>query len=617
MGKGQRQRVPACAACTHNCLLFHPTKPTSPTSFFKIITKQRYLTSLNIPPAFSSTVSHLLNKKITLNDSSEHQWKVKVSEVNGSFVFKEGWRDFSLDHGLDIGYLVLFNYIKDLHFDVKIYGLSACEKLDFPRNRNQKKRSRGRSGSPVRDGKLVRQSPNALVVSKHHVPKMKSQCRKVALVESQNAKESGQLMCISDPCFSTSREFDKSHGVDGNMKIANGDLEVFNVDYGSHIFENDAIVCSKYTSEEVFSMGAALDIYELEMAGRNTYLGEADKSSYDNTATLKIEENKDNKAIMSNEEDQECLFSKGLESDQAAISKKESVLHNGGFCNAKQKLNGFSNPLDAQIHNDEMKEVPVDMTPKLCGPMDKLKVKGLLKENKRELDHYSDTFIQDNESHFKTGDPLMSNGEALECQFFKGLESGQAAINKKESATHMGVFCNTKQNGEIKKLAVDVTPILYSSTDKLNLTGDVPKTLNEELVTFDEWEATGLPKEIKEELSSDISNLDNESHFKTAPPLSCEVPDDNVYLKLPKSLPLTCREKVLQKRKKIVLLQDQQRRLWPVFYHEQPQLQILAHGWFEFSRANNIQPGDECIFEAQPEPGNKPKHILSVRIVHK
>jgi len=248
----------------------------------------------------------MVNKKINLNDSSGQQWKVKVSEVNGSFVFGEGWSSFSLGLGLKVGYLLVFNYIKDLHFDVKIYDTSACEKLGFSKKRDQKKRSRGKIVSPVRDGILVRQEPNA--------PKMKRQCSEVDLDLPQNSKESGQLMHISDhcedPCNSKSLEFDQSHGDDGTMKIENGDLKVSNVDYESNIFEKDAMTCSKDTMfEGIFSTEVALDISELEKSGRSVSLGEAETSRYGKTSNLKIEENK---AILSNMEAQECQFSKGL-----------------------------------------------------------------------------------------------------------------------------------------------------------------------------------------------------------------------------------------------------------------------------------------------------------------
>jgi len=66
----------------------------------------------------------------------------------------------------------------------------------------------------------------------------------------------------------------------------------------------------------------------------------------------------------------------------------------------------------------------------------------------------------------------------------------------------------------------------------------------------------------------------------------------------------------------VVFLRDPLRRLWPVFYHEKLHLQVLAHGWLDFCRANNIQPKDECIFEAEVDPECRSKHILSVHIVH-
>ncbi|XP_022636324.1 B3 domain-containing protein Os12g0592300 isoform X2 [Vigna radiata var. radiata] len=375
---GEEHGVSVCAACTHNCLLFHQTKQTSPTSFFKFITRQDYLTTLCIPPAFSGIVASMVNKKINLNDSTGQQWKVKVSEVNGSFAFGEGWSLFSSGHGLKVGYLLVLNYIKDLHFDVKIYDTSACEKLGLPRKRNQKKRSRSKIGSPVRDSILVRQELDA--------PR---QCSKFDLVVPQKAKENGQDVLIldhseEDPCHSKSLEFDQSHGDDGTMKSQNGDLIVSNVDYESNIVENDAMIRSKNTMlEGVLSTEVALDISEPL---------EADTYTYDKTLDSKIEENK---AILSNREAQECQFSKGL--------------------------------------------------------------------------------------------------------------------------------------GEMKKLPVDMNPNLGSSMDEFHLTGEVSKKLKKELVTLNEMEATGLPKEINGLLDSDIFNEDNASHFKTTH-VSCVVPHDNVFL---------------------------------------------------------------------------------------
>ncbi|KAK7350679.1 hypothetical protein VNO77_09550 [Canavalia gladiata] len=509
------QRV--CAACTNNCPLFHETNKTSPTSFFKVMAKEEYLRTLYIPPDFSSTVSDLVNKKIIVKDSSGKQWKVKISKVNGSFAFEEGWNVFSLDHRLEVGYLLVFNYIKGSHFDVKIYDPSTCERLDFCKRINQEK-SRCRSGSPVRDGMLVAQGPNALIVSESDVPKMKSQHMEVDLVETQNSIEIAQPMCISehyeDPCYLTNIEFedkerdDPSCGNDGTMKIANGDLKVSNVDYGSHKFQNDATICNKDPMlEEILGMGAALDASEHEMSGRNNSLGETNKNTYGKTSALKLEENIENKVIMFKREAQECQVAEGL---------------------------------------GEMKKVAADMTPKPCCSMDKLSA---------------------------TGAFLSATSEEI---------------------------CYSLQ----------ISLFMIACTCKLS------KRSKKELVTLDELGAAELPEENKGKLghSSRTFNQDDEIHFKTASTLSFAIPkDNNGYLKLPTWLPLN--GKATKRQRMVVLLRDPVRRLWPVFYHKQPRLNLLTHGWLDFCRANNIQPADVCYFEAEPE--NKSQRILAVHIAHK
>ncbi|XP_061360884.1 B3 domain-containing protein At4g34400-like isoform X2 [Gastrolobium bilobum] len=381
------------ATCTQNCLLFHGTAKPSPTSFFKVMADDDYFRVLYIPPKFSSTVSPLVNKKIILKDSSGQQWNVTVSNVDGSFAFGEGWNVFSVDHGLKIGYFLVFNYINELHFDVKIYDNSGCERLDFSTKRNQKKRSRDKGG------KFVRQDPNSSVFSKQDVPKMKSQHKgeddiggtrnnreNISKYDGNNGR--AQSVRISehfeDPSHMTNREFedkkrdDHTCGVDGTVKITTGSHVV----NGSHIYQNDATKCNNKDPifEGVLGTGGTSDASEFEISGRNNSLGETDKSTYDKSSTLKPDENRENKSIMSKRKVQECHFAEGLESEQAAISKKKHALHIGGFQNTKQMFDGISN------HLGEMKKVPVEMTPTLCSFKDKLIAKGeLSKKIKKEL----------------------------------------------------------------------------------------------------------------------------------------------------------------------------------------------------------------------------------------
>jgi hypothetical protein len=60
----------------------------------------------------------------------------------------------------------------------------------------------------------------------------------------------------------------------------------------------------------------------------------------------------------------------------------------------------------------------------------------------------------------------------------------------------------------------------------------------------------------------------------------------------------------------VVFLRDPLGRLWPVFYLKKT---WLTSGWLDFQRANNIKPGDVCVFRVV----NKFERIISVHINHK
>ncbi|PKI50355.1 hypothetical protein CRG98_029235 [Punica granatum] len=64
-------------------------------------------------------------------------------------------------------------------------------------------------------------------------------------------------------------------------------------------------------------------------------------------------------------------------------------------------------------------------------------------------------------------------------------------------------------------------------------------------------------------------------------------------------------------RKKVIALQDPQKRLWPVVYYERSDLKILTTGWKHLYKANEIQPGDKCAFKLL----NKLESIYAVSII--
>lgn len=103
-----------------------------------------------LPPKFARTVVALVDKETYLEDSTGRRWRVTLSDVDGSLAFQKGWRDFLLDHDIQLGDFLIFHYIMGSHFVVQIYGKSGCEKLDFSMTVG-KKRSRDNTFSVIND----------------------------------------------------------------------------------------------------------------------------------------------------------------------------------------------------------------------------------------------------------------------------------------------------------------------------------------------------------------------------------------------------------------------------------------------------------------------------------
>lgn len=108
------------------------------TIVWKIVIHLQYL-----PPMFVQKVQQFIGQRTLLVDSTGRQWPVKISSIDGYLAFKKGWHEFAIDHGLEFGHLLIFSYVKGGNFDVRIYGRSGREIVNFNSRRGiEKKRSR-------------------------------------------------------------------------------------------------------------------------------------------------------------------------------------------------------------------------------------------------------------------------------------------------------------------------------------------------------------------------------------------------------------------------------------------------------------------------------------------
>ncbi|KAI9111211.1 hypothetical protein K1719_017822 [Acacia pycnantha] len=103
----------------------------SVSSFFKIIINEEYTTKLRIPLLFVSRYSSLVPKTVTFirSYSSDRSWKVDIVEEDDKrLYYKNGWSTFVEDNAVEISSFLVFKFVGDSTFKVKIYGKSACEK---------------------------------------------------------------------------------------------------------------------------------------------------------------------------------------------------------------------------------------------------------------------------------------------------------------------------------------------------------------------------------------------------------------------------------------------------------------------------------------------------------
>lgn len=99
-------------------------------SFFKVMLGD-FRSSLQIPTDFKRYTGENLCGKSILRSSRGRQWYVELENFGGCFFFQDGWETFVADNGVSLEDFLVFFYDGDLGFDVKIYGISGCQKEEI------------------------------------------------------------------------------------------------------------------------------------------------------------------------------------------------------------------------------------------------------------------------------------------------------------------------------------------------------------------------------------------------------------------------------------------------------------------------------------------------------
>ncbi|AQK72344.1 B3 domain-containing protein [Zea mays] len=102
----------------------------APIAFLKFV-RNNAEKFLVIPRIVAPRLEYLTNQLVYLKDSKGKCLKVLVSKVVDSLAFDQGWDVFVSNHLIKWGEFLLFEYIAERTFSVRVFGTDSCERLDF------------------------------------------------------------------------------------------------------------------------------------------------------------------------------------------------------------------------------------------------------------------------------------------------------------------------------------------------------------------------------------------------------------------------------------------------------------------------------------------------------
>ncbi|XP_038894886.1 B3 domain-containing protein Os01g0905400-like [Benincasa hispida] len=549
-------KVEACPECTQRCLHLHRKTGnlSSVTSFFKVMFGDRFSEVLYFPPMFAATLSRLVDKKVVLEDSLGQQWKVTVSNCEGSLAFQEGWNTFSLDHSLEIGDFLIFNHVMDLHFDVSIYTKTGCEKIEFAKKSKMRKRTR--SAGPViettNEGLTNPQASYPSVGSESNVALSQDKCN-VAGYRNMNVNQDKRPKYWRN---------DEGYGPLFKVDVVDDSYCFINQNKDVGLEENRSPL---------------LDLFSMEMQIVKPSINE---NTTNNVAQDELDPNctstSQNAAIIVSPVNNAPIDIRGnMEVLPLDISANKIIDKSQCFEEAEIKMSVSDN----DPCHDKTIEVPFISSA----------------TNSEDVEHFCDT-------------PLKM---VKDCQNVPAICSTPSTITRHDQVSNHKCTSSTEHCRSVKQeyppnsLEVkkwDMTKIIKK--EPLEIRTEVNNCGNSIKRILD-------PKVIKKEfiVTSNQSGRDNNDDTNNEYPIgtpahiSCIIAKDTLsFLELPTSLHLSCsRGRRNPEKKKVVFLRDPRKRLWPILYHEMPNVKVLTSGWESFCSANKIQSGDECLFHVEDE----------------
>ncbi|XP_043706939.1 B3 domain-containing protein Os01g0905400-like isoform X13 [Telopea speciosissima] len=585
-----------CTECTKKCLLIHGKRESSPTvtSFFKVLVGDGFSEVLFIPPKFARTVSSMLGRKTYLEDSSGQRWSVKVSTIDGSLAFRQGWDEFASDHFLENGQFLVFTYIIGSHFVVQIYDKSGCEKLNF----SQKLTSGGKKAKPklcsdhlpsdgrkpvpmeahfpmVDRGYMNEQGSSSTVPSSSNIEiidsddkdaektVMAAKCNSLCDISRERPKSDATVDCTEVPFYIIDRDFTTEQDETRTALFDLSNFEILRDQSGANRMENVSVAVGKETSSyrqgdpEKPQASVGEGTVHKDPVAVNESCGQA---SFD-VSDLEVTE-------------MEC--SAEVIDKVPSKFKKDSCCHHASL---RPQIPSSGQPDEKKSGNPDMSKIVFGQYPLATRRnINDLGTKSVVKVKMEEAPLIGSSgsvpqIITKVPGYF--GAPV-----ALEGEKGKGLK-----VVKKEDGGMMKE-ANVCLTGKISKTSKEESGEKFShgSKDK----GSTYISVKTEPMDSDDFSSSDL-----------IDFCDSVTAVTQS------------WLELP-TVSVSWKGKLRMDRK-LVLLRDPAMKVWAVLYHERPGFRVLTSGWEAFAKANNIQPGDTCIFGVE----SRSEGLFRVNIVRR
>ncbi|KAL2529389.1 putative B3 domain-containing protein [Forsythia ovata] len=96
--------------------------------FFKCYFPETSAQRLQLLTSFSLQIQGALPERAFLRDHYTNMWPVKMTKIENNWFFEDGWEKFVQDNSMEKRDVFVFKYDGENLFDVKLLGLSGCEK---------------------------------------------------------------------------------------------------------------------------------------------------------------------------------------------------------------------------------------------------------------------------------------------------------------------------------------------------------------------------------------------------------------------------------------------------------------------------------------------------------